>query len=158
MPNTANWKLQKSVDIAKTFGALMTNLLKAYDYLSYKLLIANLIAYGFDKKSLKLVYSFLPNRKQKVKTNDSDSSWGNFIFSSSKFNTGPLPFNIFICDMFYFLGDHGIANYANDSIPYNAKTNHKLELQKASSILFKWFQANYMEINTDKSSKIKLHS
>ena len=136
----------------------MTDLLKAYDYLSYKLLIVNLTAYGFDKKSLKLVHSLDPNRKQKVKTNDSHSSWENFICSSSKFNTGPLSFNIFICDMFYFLADHGIANYADDSIPYNAKTNHKVELQKSTSILFKWFQANHMEINTDKSSKIKLHS
>ena len=67
---------------------------------------------------------------------------------------GPLLFNIFICDMFYFLEDHGIANYADDSTPYSAKTNHKLvteESEKSSWILFKWLQTNHMKVNTDKS-------
>ena len=55
--------------------------------------------------------------------------------------------------MFYFLEDYGIANYADDSTPYSAKSSHKLvieELEK-SSILFKWLQTNYMKMNTDKS-------
>ena len=67
---------------------------------------------------------------------------------------GPLLFNIFICDVFYFLEYYGIAIYADDSTPYSAKTNHKLvieELEKSSSILFKWLQSNHMEVNTDKS-------
>ena len=33
---------------------------------------------------------------------------------------GPLLFNIFICDMLYFLEDFDIANYADDSTPYCA--------------------------------------
>ena len=56
--------------------------------------------------------------------------------------------------MFYFLKDHGIANYVVDSTPYSAKTNHKLvieELEKSSSIHFKWVQTNHMKVNTDKS-------
>ena len=56
--------------------------------------------------------------------------------------------------MFYFLEDYGIANYADGSTPYSAKSNHKLvieELQKSSSILFKWLQTNYLKVNTDKS-------
>ena len=28
---------------------------------------------------------------------------------------------IFLCHMFYFLEDYGIANYADDSTPYSAK-------------------------------------
>ena len=30
---------------------------------------------------------------------------------------GPLLFNIFICDMFYFLENYELANYADDSTP-----------------------------------------
>ena len=33
---------------------------------------------------------------------------------------GPLLFSIFISDMFYFLEDFDIANYADDSTPYCA--------------------------------------
>ena len=53
--------------------------------------------------------------------------------------------------MFYFVEDHGNANYADD---YCAKTNHKLaieELEKPSSILFKWLQTKHMKVNRDKS-------
>ena len=51
----------------------------------------------------------------------------------------PLLFSILYV-MSYFLEDHEIANYADDSTPYSTKTNHKLvirELQKSSLILFK---------------------
>ena len=60
---------RKSVDSGGPFGALMTDLSKSLDCLSHDLLIAKLDAYGFDKKSLKLVYSYLSNRKQRVKIN-----------------------------------------------------------------------------------------
>ena len=70
----------KSVDSGGTFGALMTDLSKAFDCLSHDLLIAKLDAYGFDKKSLKLVYSYLSNRKQRVKINDTYSSLDEILF------------------------------------------------------------------------------
>ena len=133
----------------------MTDLSKAFDCLSHDLLIAKLDAYGFDKKSLKLVYSYLPNCKQRVKINDTYSSLGEILFGVPQGSIlGPLLFNIFIYDMFYFLEDYGTANYADDSTPYSAKSNHKLvieELEKSSSILFKWLRTNYMKVNTDKS-------
>ena len=34
--------------------------------------------------------------------------------------SGPLLFNIFICDVFYFLEDFDVANYVDDSTPYCA--------------------------------------
>ena len=49
-------------------------------------------------------------------------------------------FDILICDMFYFLEVHEIADYADDCTPYSVKANFKLfieELEKSSLILFK---------------------
>ena len=43
-------KWKESVDNGGAFGALMTNLSKNFDCLHHELLIANLYAYGFDKK------------------------------------------------------------------------------------------------------------
>ena len=63
-------------------------------------------------------------------------------------------FNIFICDMFYFLDEYDIANYADDSTPFSAKENHELvikDLESSSSCLFRWLEFNYMKINSDKS-------
>ena len=95
--------------------------LKAFDHVSHKLLIAKLDAYGFDRKSLKLVYSHLLNHKQIVKPP------GGILFGVSHGSILRLfLFNIFLCDLVYCLEDHGITNYADNSTPYSAKTNHKL--------------------------------
>ena len=73
-------KWKQSADNGGAFGALMTNLSKAFDCLSDELLIAKLDAFGFDKKSLKLVYNYLSNRKQTVKINDSYSFWREILY------------------------------------------------------------------------------
>ena len=67
---------------------------------------------------------------------------------------GPLLFNIFICDMFYFLEGFDIANYADDSRPYCAGKSAESvvnNLEQSSTILFKWLNNNYMKVNTGKS-------
>ena len=53
--------------IGGAFCALLTDLAKAFDYLTQELLIAKLDAYGFEKSSLKLIHNYLSNRKQSVK-------------------------------------------------------------------------------------------
>ena len=57
-------------------------------------------------------------------------------------------------DMFYFLKDFDIANYADDSTPFNVDKNIEFvvnNLQQSSSILFEWLSDNYKKIRTDKS-------
>ena len=67
LPSKHNRKMEKkSVDSAGAFGALMTDLSKAFDCLHHELLIAKLDAYGFDIKSGKLIQQYLSNRKQRV--------------------------------------------------------------------------------------------
>ena len=61
------WKL--SVDNGKAFGLLLTDLLKAFDYLSHELLLTKLHAYGFSFAALRLIRSYLTNRKQRTKVN-----------------------------------------------------------------------------------------
>ena len=73
LPLIENWR--KSLDKGGYFGALLTDLSKAFDCLSHDLIIAKLHAYGFDIKSLKYIYSYLKGRWQKVKANGEYSTW-----------------------------------------------------------------------------------
>ena len=66
---------KKSVDNCGAFGVFLTDLSKAFDYLSHELLIANLHVYEFDERSLMLIYNYYSNLKQRLKINDSYSSW-----------------------------------------------------------------------------------
>ena len=68
------------------FGALLTDLLKAFDSPSRELFLAKLDACGFDKRSLKLIHSYLSNRKQRAKINDRYSSWSEILTISTTDN------------------------------------------------------------------------
>ena len=148
-------KWKESVDSGGAFGALMTYLSKAFDCLHHELLIAKLDAYGFDIKSVKLIQQYLSNRKQRVKVGNAYSSWKDIFYGIPQGSIlGPLIFNIFLCDLFYFLEGVAVASYADDTTPYTAnKTNDLVikEIEHFSEVLFKWFDFNYMKINCEKS-------
>ena len=52
---------------AKAFGALLTDLSKAFSCLCHDFLITKLHTYGFDISSLNLLQNYLSNRKQTTK-------------------------------------------------------------------------------------------
>ena len=58
-------KLKTVVDDKKAFGAFLTDLSKAFDCLSHDLLLAKLNVYGFSLPTLRLMQSYLSNRKLK---------------------------------------------------------------------------------------------
>ena len=89
-------KWKRSIDNSKMFGALLTDLLKAFDCLDHELLIAKLNAYGFSLTALKLVHNYLSNRKQRTKINQPYSSLLEITFGATQGSIlGPLLFNIF---------------------------------------------------------------
>ena len=56
-------KWKKSVNNGKAFGALLTDLLKAFYSIDHELRIAKLNAYGFSLPALKLIYDYLSSKK-----------------------------------------------------------------------------------------------
>ena len=99
-------KWEKIVDCGGVFGALIAELSEAFDCIPYDLIIAKLEAYGFQTDALNLVYDYLSYRKQRVKINETFSSWKNIKYGVPQgFILGSLLFNIHLCDLFYFLED-----------------------------------------------------
>ena len=112
-------KWRNSMDQAKFFGALLTDLSKAFDCLSHDLLAAKLSVYGFDNNSTRFFFDYLTNRKQRTKIGQVYSPWDEITSSVPQGSIlGPLIFNIDLCDMFFTLSNHEIASYADDNTPY----------------------------------------
>ena len=93
-------------------GVLPMDLSTAVDCLNDELLIAKLSAYGFSPNALRLVHSYLSERKQRVKINGSFSTWRETMIGIPQGSVlGPLFFNIYLNDPFIFVKDAQICNY-----------------------------------------------
>lgn len=57
-------KWREGVDENDVFGALLTDLSKAFDFLPHELLIAKLHAYVFNIKSLNFIYITCPTESK----------------------------------------------------------------------------------------------
>ena len=132
---------------------MLTDLSKAFDCLNHELLIAKLDAYGFDQLSLEVILSYLSRRKHRTKINNRLSEWADIVAGIPQGSIlGPLLFNIYINDIFYFIHE-SITNYADDTTPYSIKTNYEelvAALQLESKTLIEWFKSNFFMLNADK--------
>ena len=146
-------KCKKSLDKNGKCGVLLTDLSKAFDCLVHDLFIAKLHAYGFDYLSLKLIYSYLTERKQRIRVNASFSTWSEIETGVPQGSVlGPNLYNINTNDLFLFLL-LDIANYADDNSPFSVAASIPQvinQLQAESHELLNWIRNNGLKANPDK--------
>ena len=112
-------KFKQMLDKGNQFGALFTDLSKAFDCLDPKLLIGKLNSYGVSLLANKLIYSYLNSRTQRIKINDTYSERFTTEYGVPQGSVlGPLLFNIYIIDLFYECEGSDIVNYADDTTSY----------------------------------------
>ena len=147
-----DWK--KSIDSGELVGTVAIDLSRAFDSLPHGLLVAKLYAYGVDLLACKLIASYLYNRKQRVKIKDKRSDWSTLEKGVPQGSVlGPLLFNIYINDIFFFTENCNLYNYADDNVASYAGTNVdqiRLTLTRETNSLMDWFCKNSLAANPSK--------
>ena len=133
-------KWKHAANNKKVFGALLTDLSKAFDCICRDLLIAKLNAYGLLLSTLKLLHSYLQNRKERTKYGTAYSLWEE-IFSGvpQGLTLGPFLLNIFLCNLFLTIESSYFTNYADDTTPYVIGNNAEEAVSELKAITQKLF-------------------
>ena len=146
------WK--KALDEHKVAGAVLTDLSKAFDCIPHDLLIAKLQAYKFEKSALRFIRDYLTNRTQRTKVDGKYTTKREVKYGVPQGSIlGPLLFNLFMNDIFYFLDKSKLANYADDASTHVCKQGifPFLHLLKSETeIVLDWFKINEMKSNSEK--------
>ena len=135
-------------------GAILMDLSKAFDCLPHGLLIAKLEAYGFGQRSLWFLYSYLRNRKHRVRISSSFSKWLELLLGVPQGSVlGPILFNIFINDLLFTVTESSICNFADDNTLYICDPSidqvmHRLNADMTS--ILAWFKCNSLVANPEK--------
>ena len=142
---------RKKLDDNFVVGAVLTDLSKAFDCILHDLLIAKLAAYGLSEEALMYILSYLSNRKQCVRINDTYSEFENIIMGVPQGSIlGPLLFNLSIKDLFFFILIASVHNFADDNtLSAFAQNVSKLIniLQSESEVISDWFKKKQMTVN-----------
>ena len=147
-------KWMKELDLSRIVGTILMDLSKAYDCLAHDLIIAKLVAYGLGANSLRFIFDYLSSRKQRTKIGSANSNWSKVLRGIPQGSIlGPLLFNIFINDIFFFIEKSEICNFADDNTLYSRDRNLlriKENLTFDMKNILLWFRTNSLKGNAGK--------
>ena len=151
-----DWR--QALDNKEYTAAILMDLSKAFDCLPHEILLSKLTEYGLSEPATDLLQSYLSNRKQQIKIGSIVSSWADICKGVPQGSIlGPLLFNVFINDIFYFIQNGTLYNYADDNtLSFHSPNFSQViqVLQDESNILIEWFRINKMQANPDKFQAI----
>ncbi len=142
------------LDENKYPGTVLMDLSKAFNCVTYGLLIAKMHAYGLITNAYEFMSSYLSDRYQRVKISNIKCSWMPLQKGIPQGSSlGPFLFNIFMNDIFYFIELCDPVNYADDNtLSIIASTIEVLlaTLKQDTENAIKWFIINVMQVSPSK--------
>ena len=136
------------------------DLSKAFDCLPHDLLLLKLRAYNLSENALNLIDDYLSNRKQCVKVGTYFSTWQNICKGVPQGSIlVPVLFNVFLNDIFNFVKENKLYNYADDNTLSHSGPDLNVlvkSLEKERAILIDWFANNNMKANPNKFQAIAI--
>ena len=146
------WKIKLDNDCI--VGAVLMNLSKAFDCIPHDLLIPKLHYYGFHENFLVLVYSYLKERKQSVRKNNTYSSFQTILSDVPQGSVlGPILFNFYINVLFLFIKGATLYNYVDDNtLAFFSKTlSHLIGVpEEEAGVALNWLKENLMITHPEK--------
>ena len=111
--------ISNKMDDHKILGTIFIDLSKAFDTLSYDILLYKLKFYGISGVEYKLLSSYLSNRKQYVMFNNKNSEFTEIRTGVPQGSIlGPLLFSIYINDLITVSNKLNFIMYADDTTIY----------------------------------------
>ena len=124
-----------------------------FDCLPHNLLLLKLEAYGLTKQYLNLLKNYLEERE----LGGTYSEWSQLLKGVPQGSI--LGHVLFINDIFFFVKDSTIYNYADDNTVSNCDNDIDVvttTLENDSMELINWFSLNFMKANPDKFQAIAI--
>lgn len=138
-------------------SATLIDLSKAFDCISHQLLLEKMFYYGVQDKELALLSSYLSDRQQMVVQGKDKSSFKTIRAGVPQGSVlGPFLFIVAVNDLASNIPCKTVL-YADDTTLLNScKQFDELISIKNSSVdsAAKWFEANFLKINNDKTENI----
>ena len=155
--------ISKEMESGSTPTALYIDLSKAFDTLSFDILLYKLNYYGVKGNAFKLLKNYLTNRKQYVVFNNQNSETVNITTGVLQGSIlGPLLFSICINDLISISNNLKFIMYADDTTiyfnledfdPYHLKRDINNELEKITL----WLKMNKLSLNVQKTKFMIFH-
>ena len=155
--------VSKEMELGNTPTALYIDLSKAFDTLSFDILLYKLNYYGIKDNAFKLLKNYLTNRRQYVVYNSQNSETLDISTGVPQGSIlGPLFFSICINDLITVSNKLKFIMYADDTTiyfnledfdPYNLERDINNDLEKITL----WLKMNKLSLNVQKTKLMIFH-